>query len=303
MSITIISYSRRHQDCGSFFLANRAALNLLFEATAQTILTLCQQYGFTPGIVSVLHTFGGNLNFHPHIHILLTEGGITDDHKWKRCHFFPEKPLKAKFKYFLLKYLRSWAKKKLLIFPDYVRNSWRKNFNTLDFFSVSRMLYQIVWYAWIGEKLDNADYTARYIGRYAQRPCLSETKITAYSFEKQTVSFIFKDKITKTLKLVNLSVDDFIGQLIRHIPEKHFRMVRYYGFYSNRVRTELLPIIKSALGIAKESFAFKPVKWRERIFNNFGYDPLLCPDCGELMVLRQIFIPAKHGPPKVIDIF
>ena len=303
MSLTIILCSRRHRDCGSFFLANRSALNLLFEATAQTILTLCQQYGFTPGIVSVLHTFGGNLNFHPHIHILLTEGGITDGHKWKQCHFFPEKLLKAKFKYFLLKYLRSWAKKKLLTFPDYVRNSWRKNFNTVDFFSVSRMLYQIVWYAWIGEKLDNADYTARYIGRYAQRPCLSETKITAYSFEKQTVSFIFKDKISKTFKSVTLSVDEFIGRLIRHIPEKHFRMVRYYGFYSTRVRTELLPIIKSALGIVKESFAFKPVKWRERIFNNFGYDPLLCPDCGELMILKRIIIPAKHGPPKVINIF
>ena len=173
----------------------------------------------------------------------------------------------------------------------------------MDFFSVSRMLYRVIWYVWIGEKLDNAGYTARYIGRYAQRPCLSETKITAYSFEKQTVSFIFKDKISKTFKLVTLSADEFIGRLILHIPEKHFRMVRYYGFYSNRARTKLLPIIKSALGIVKESLAFKPVKWRERIFNNFGYDPLICPDCGELMVLRQIVIPARDGPPKIINIF
>jgi hypothetical protein len=303
MSLTIISYSRRPRNCGYFFLANRPALNLLFEATAQTILTWCQEQGFTPGIVSVLHTFGGDLRFHPHIHILLTEGGITGKHAWQQCHFFPEKVLKTRFKYFLLKYLRSWAKQKLLTFPNYVTRSWRKNLNTVDFFSVSRMLYQVVWYAWIGEKLDNADYTARYIGRYAQRPCLSETKITTYSFEKQTVSFIFKDKISKTFKLVTLSVDEFIGRLIRHIPEKHFRMVRHYGFYSNRTRTELLPIIKSALSIVEESFTFKPIKWRERIFSNFGYDPLLCPDCGELMVLKQIVIPTKHGPPKAINIF
>ncbi len=284
-------------------MANRPALNLLFEAAAQSILTWCRQEGFTPGIVAVLHTFGGDLKFHSHIHILLTEGGITDKGDWRQCHFFPEKVLKTRFKYFLLKYLRSWAKKKILTFPDYVRNSWRKNFNTVDFWSVSRMLYQIVWYAWIGEKLDNADYTARYIGRYAQRPCLSETKISAYSFEKQTVGFIFKDKITKTFKLVNLSADEFIGRLVRHIPEKHFRMVRYYGFCSNRVRTELLPTIKSAPGIAKESLALKPVKWRERMFNSFGCDPLICSACGELMVLKQIVIPARHGPPKIINIF
>jgi len=303
MSPTIISYFRHPRNCGFFFVANRPALNLLFEATAQSILEWCQKEGFTPGIVSVLHTFGGSLNFHPHIHILLTEGGITTANTWQQCHFFPEKVLKARFKYFLLKYLRSWAKKKLLTFPKYVTHSWRKNFNTMDFFSVSRMLYRVIWYVWIGEKLDNAGYTARYIGRYAQRPCLSETKITAYSFEKQTVSFIFKDKISKTFKLVTLSVDEFIGRLIRHIPEKHFRMVRYYGFYSNRVRTKLLPIIKSGLGIVKESFAFKPIKWRERIFNSFGCDPLICPECGELMVLKQIVIPTKHGPPKIINIF
>jgi hypothetical protein len=284
-------------------VANRPALDLLFEAAAQSILEWSREQGFVPGIVAVLHTFGGNLNFHPHIHILLTEGGVTNTNTWQQCHFFPEKSLKPRFRYFLLKYLRSWAKKKILTFPDYVRNSWRKNFNTMDFFSVSRMLYRVIWYVWIGEKLDNAGYTARYIGRYAQRPCLSETKITAYSFEKQTVSFIFKDKISKTFKLVTLSVDEFIGRLIRHIPEKHFRMVRYYGFYSNRVRTILLPIIKSALGIDKESFAFKPVKWRDRILNNFGYDPLICPGCGELMVLKQIVIPARVGPPKIINIF
>lgn len=303
MSLTIILYSRRPRNCGFFFLANRSALNLLFEAAAHSILEWSRQQEFVPGIVAVLHTFGSDLRFHPHVHILLTEGGITDANIWKQCHFFPEKVLKARFKYFLVKWLRSWAKQKLLTFPKYVTHSWRKNFDTMDFFSVSRMLYRVIWYVWIGEKLDNAGYTARYIGRYAQRPCLSETKITAYSFEKQTVSFIFKDKISKTLKLVNLSVNEFIGRLIRHIPEKHFRMVRYYGFYSNRVRAKLLPIIKAALGIVKESLVFQPIKWRNRIFDSFGYDPLLCPECGELMVLKQIFIPAGNAPPKTINIF
>ena len=144
MSLTIISYSRRHRNCGFFFLANRPALNLLFEATAQPILEWSRQQGFIPGIVAVLHTFGGDLRFHPHIHILLTEGGITDANTWQQCHFFPEKVLKARF---------------------------------------------------------------------------------------------------------------------------------------------------------------RPIKWRERVLNNFGYDPLLCPECGELMVLKQIVIPTKHGPPKVINIF
>lgn len=67
-----------------------------------------------------------------------------------------------------------------------------------------------------------------YIGRYAKRPCLSETNIVYYSYEKQLVSFVYKDKITRTEKTETVSVDEFLKRLIRHIPEKNFRMIRHY---------------------------------------------------------------------------
>lgn len=273
----------------------------------------CEKENLIPGICAVLHTFGGVLDFHPHIHILLTLGGLTSDdnfdfNTWKDCSFFPEKVLKTEFKRLLLKSLRQVAKEKLLTVPFFIKQQWWKKFKVSNFYEVSQKLWNIVWYVFIGEKMDNAEYTARYIGRYAKRPCLSETKIDNYDKERQTVTFTYKDKIAKADKQITLPVEEFISRLIRHIPEKNFRLIRYYGLYANAVKNKLLPIlfyqISILYGIARLHFApsEQPRNWRERIAKLTGNDPLICPDCNVQMKLIEMAYRARDGTLKKYSI-
>jgi hypothetical protein len=265
-----------------------------------------------PGITAVMHTFGSRLNFHPHIHILVSDGGLSSLHgssSWKHCSFFPEKILKTRFRYILIKKLRQWVCKKLkektLSLPRSIPLFWKKKYNTSDFFTVTKLLYTLIWYVFIGEKLTNALYTTRYIGRYAKRPCVSETSIVYYSYEKQLVSFLYKDKITKTTMRETVCVEEFIKRLIRHIPEKHFRMIRHYGFYANRVKSHLVAILAPLLtALSGSPFVLydpdqQPHSWRLRILRSTGSDPLICPHCHLLMKLMEITIMTRAGPKTI----
>lgn len=285
-------------------------MDFLFKAASEAVLSWSREKGFNPGIVCVMHTFGGNLCFHPHIHMLLAEGGLTESGGWTDCKFFPERVLKERFKYYLVKYLREWVKDRvkegLFSVPLYLRQIWYGKFKVTDFYSVTVRLYDVIWYVWIGEKLDNADFTTRYIGRYAKRPCLSEARIIEYSFEKQIVVFLYKDKLSGTFKKEAVSVEEFIGRLIRHIPDKGFRMIRYYGFYANAIRKKSVDLLY--LQIVKlfgSAFVeYDPSKyslsWRDRIKLISGSDPLVCPHCKIEMELIEVCYRKRDGTLKVV---
>lgn len=283
-------------------------MDFLFKAVSETILSWCEKKGFTPGFVAVMHTFGGILDFHPHIHVLIAEGGMSlVSGVWQDCGYFPHEVLKSRFRYYLIKYLRDWSIKKLLSIPDSIKQIWKRKLGVRDLYSISVKLYKIIWYVNIGERLNNASFTVGYIGRYAKRPCLSEAKIMDYSFEKQIVSFIYKDKITKTFRKETISVEEFISRLIRHIPEKGFRMIRHYGFYANSVKNRWMPILRLQIlllfGGAKLVFSDDRCKnWRGRIMKLTGQDPLICPKCKTEMELVEIGYYTRDGTLKIVNI-
>lgn len=294
----------------------RESLNLLFRAAAETIVSYGRKNDFLPSVTEVMHTFGSKLEFHPHIHMLLSEGGIGDNPNfdfsvWKECRFFPHLVLKERFKYNLIKSLRSFAKQKakekLLNIPAELKQIWQKKLKCRDFFSVTKELYKVIWYVHIGEKLDNASFVTRYIGRYAKRPCISETKILDYSFEKQIVKFLYHDKVTNTKQELTLSVDEFLKRLIRHIPDKNFRMIRYYGLCANAVKNKLIPILLPLIAalytVAKIVYEPKQKTWRERITESTGTDPLVCPYCKNEMSLVSITCKSRAGPLKTYFLF
>jgi hypothetical protein len=267
-----------------------------------------------------MHTFGSTLEFHPHIHMLLSEGGLEntcddsdgglDFSVWQECGFFPEKVLKERFKYFLIKSLREFAaqkvKKKIFNIPNELKDLWQRKTGWRDFYRMTQEIYKMIWYVHIGEKLPNACFTTRYIGRYAKRPCLSEAKILYYSFEEQIVTILYRDKHTNTDKQITLAVEEFIKRLIRHIPEKNFRMIRYYGIYANRIRTDIIKFlsfqITALFGMAK--ILYGPEKeaktWRERVIASTGTDPLICPNCKIEMDRISVTYPTRAGPLKTV---
>ena len=145
---------------------------------------------------------------------------------------------------------------------------------------ITRLL-EVTWYVHIGEKLLNASFTVRYIGRYTKRPAIAESRITAY--DGKTVTFNFVDHKTDKLTFHSLPAEEFIGKLIRHIPDENFRIIRYSGFYANRVRGKLLPkvftILKQDYVKAKQKLENLGSWWRRQIERFTKLDPLVCFVC------------------------
>jgi hypothetical protein len=280
-----------------------ATLNLLFAAaTAALTQWAREQKGMRLGIVEVLHTFGSDLKWHPHLHLLVTEGGLSlDASRWVRPYgdgwLMDHSALKKMWRYHVLRALRRAHRagelrfsKSAAFLADYPR------FNAL-----LRRLYEMVWYAHIGASLRDPGFTLRYIGRYTKRAVLAEYRITHYDRERGVVRFAYQDYAQggKT-SYKTLPVQAFIGRLIRHVPDKHFKMVRYAGLFATRWRQHYLAHARRVLGQhppVPPPTADPPVcvlPWAERRRAE-GTDPLQCPTCRIPMhFVRLVF--GAHEP-------
>jgi hypothetical protein len=267
--------------------------------------------GFLPGVTVVMHTFGSKLNFNCHLHVLYTLGGYSaKSGRWKSCEFVSAESLKKRFKTILLAELRSaYVKKQMIITPD-IKKLWRSRFKTDVFWHIQNALWAKEWYLWVGEELENINATIGYIGRYAKRPAISETRILYYSKLEFIVRFEYKDKITNTYETMDVTPLEFIGLLIQHIPEKHFHMIRYSGAYANARKNKIFSLICKQIaawfGFARLLFELAPSKiktWRQRKTELTGIDPLECQTCHLTMRLAQIGYRTRDGTFKIVDLF
>jgi len=271
-----------------FGLGKTPYYNMLYTTVNQTLKDWCQRKGFIPGIMSVMHTFGRDEKFTPHIHALMTSGGIDATHsKWVPSEYLPYPFFKKHFKdHFLENIQKLWTNQQLDKIPEKLRFLFSAEYQQ----KIIQKLLTITWYVYIGEKLSNARFTVRYIGRYTKRPAIAESRITGY--DGCSVTFNFVDHKTDKLTFHNLPAEEFIGKLIRHIPSENFRIIRYGGFYANRVRGELLPKVFAILNQdyrkAKQKLANLGSWWRQKIQQFTKLDPLVCSVC--LVPLRLISV-------------
>ncbi len=265
----------------------KEGLDVLFRGAKDAVLSVWEHMGKgMPGIIAVMHTFGGDVKWNPHVHIIVTCGGLEDE-AWKWVNFVPYRRLKAAWKYAVVNGIRQWAKG-MYTGKRYTRfNRW------LD------TLYRKEWYVNVGKKLDSLEFTIRYIGRYAKRPVMAETRLK--EFDGETVVFTHKDKVLQKEMEIRLPVGEFIGKLVRHIPGKHHRMIRYSGVFASRVKQEKLGMVQAALGGGYlPVYAMKKVRtWRERMREWTGVDPYQC-SCGRMMALVELVVRVKGGGMAVI---
>lgn len=142
---------------------------------------------------------------------------------------------------------------------------------------------------------------AKYIGRYLGHPPLATSHLTAY--DGQQVTYWYADTLTGERQTVTCSALDFISRLIPHVPPKGMQLVRYTGLYARNVKHKCADLAHAALEALRTQFPllvleplakfFKSPKWRERIQQSFGYDPLLCPRCGRTLELAEIWEPQR----------
>jgi hypothetical protein len=232
------------------------------------------------GIVLVAHTFGSDLKWHPHIHLIVTGGGLSLDGKhWIRTDprfLMHEAGLKKRWKYHVTTRMRTAHRQGVWQFP---RSTHFLN-RYPCFSSLLNRLWGLTWYAHIGASLLDPRFSVRYIGRYTKRAVLAEYRITFY--DGRLVRFAFKDyAVGGHTAFATLSPHAFIGRLIRHIPDKRFPMVRHAGLFCNRWRECHLARARKALRLPAPSNAEppRPPPWAQRQEKLIGKDPLVCPRC------------------------
>jgi len=259
-------------------LNRKIMLDALFRLSAITITAwTTKNKSYIPGITMILHTFGRDLKFNPHIHMLITCGGLSLDYStWINNSFIPHQNLKSVWRYNIISFIRKSAKKGLLVLPHDIQSNLNPFLNNL---------YSKIWYVNIGIKLSDARFTITYIGRYTKRPVIAESRILEY--DGKFVTFSYEDQLSSETCYVRLTVEDFIARLIRHIPDKGFRQIRYAGVFGPRVSSKLIPTIKNLVENIKKSANIYICK------QNFLKAPQ-CPKCGCEMMLVGIFHNGKY---------
>lgn len=185
------------------------------------------------GMVAVLHTAGSDLKYHPHLHLVVTGGGIKQESKEVQLldgdYLFRHGWLKKRFRWAFQQRLISLHGQGQLKTP-------RRLANRIDFLRFLKVHNGQDWVVSIQESLQNAESIVRYVGRYTKRACLSEHKIEEVkdghiTFRHNDYRHTPKGQKPKEA-LMRLHYVPFFDRLLQHVPEKGFVQVRYYGCYA-----------------------------------------------------------------------
>jgi hypothetical protein len=274
-----------------FFRRHRWALRILEQTAAQVMIHEFQhKHRILPGIMSVIHTFGAQLNWNPHVHMVCTYGWFDVNGVYHKVWSLPYPKLIHAWKVHLLKNLKAWC------YENISSSDCRHEVKLLnDLFSqVDDEWRAKKWYINFWEPCGFLKVIVSYIGRYLKRPTIAQSRISGYDGE--FVSYTYVDKYDGDKKENKVSANEFIRLLIQHIPNRYFHMCMYRGAFANRCKKKYL----SKLCMFRE-YRDSPLipKWyAHRYFRATGKDPFLC-DCGCHMTLYAIIVP--WYPPRYYD--
>lgn len=264
-----------------YFIKNRKLLSLLPRCASQVIKSWFKDRNkkseYIPGIVTVIHTFGRDLKWNPHVHMLVTEGAMDKNKGWKKNNFFPYSMLRKRWQKILL---------------DELENNLGRTESKKKFKKLKNQLYKNLkngFYVYGKGIVRDSKSAAKYIGRYAARPVIAESRIIKYDGKIVVIEY----ERHEDGKKVQLEFDalNFIARVIMHLPDKNFNMIRYYGMYAknNKHKGTFYKLLddKTLEELKKLN------KWKYRILKEFGVNPLKCPSCGTMMSLADIIINNK----------
>lgn len=262
------------------WLCNYAELGeLLFRSARDALFELASNpryLGAKPGAILALHTWGQQLSLHPHVHCLVSAGGVDGTGAWVsswRSGFLPAEPLKQLFRGKYLYGLRGLARGGHLRLP----NGWTVS-------DVERLCVEAQhkrWNVYICERYEDPSGVLNYLGRYLHGGPIGESRLLA--FDGESVSFRYKDYRDRGPqgardKVMTLGLDEFIRRFLMHVPPKSFHLVRGYGVYRSGGSTEdLRQGVRQALPITPELHAALSSRPRPQ---DPSEAPGVCAKCG-----------------------
>jgi hypothetical protein len=257
--------ARRHQ---------KAVYNLLFRSSAAALQQLAgdpRYVGGQIGMISVLHTWGRNLSYHPHVHYLVPGGGLTaDDQAWLSSRHNFLVPVKALSRLFRAKFQAGLQQASLTTLPP--DTVWQQEW--------------VVHCKPVGRGQTALQYLAPYIFRVA----ISNRRILKVAEGKVTFRYRLSD--TGQWRTSTLTAEEFLRRFLQHVLPKGFVKVRYYGLFSP-ARRHLLGVLRLWLDTSEPSDSSS-----DNTHDSPNSQPgPCCPTCGQVMTLLKSFRPRSRCPP------
>ena len=251
--------------------------NLLFRASSAALLKLAQDPRFVGaqiGMVGVLHTWTRQLLYHPHVHYIVTGGGLTDDGRWRSSRPDFLVPVLALSPIFRAKFRDQL--KKTGLFAQVDQQAWKKK--------------------WVvhSQPVGSGAAAFKYLAPYVFRVALSNNRILKLA--DGNVTFKYKESATAQVRFSTLSAEEFMRRFLQHVLPPRFVKVRYYGLLSPGNR-KLLAQARALLKIADSRLpnadCNDEIGNRKLAIENLP----CCPNCGTVLTLLRELKPRSGLPP------
>jgi hypothetical protein len=240
----------------------RLAKALPVLATKLIEARVLAKYGLRVGIIAILHTFNGKLEFNSHVHTMVTGGGLYgSSDTWVSRVYYERDPLMEAWRRAVIALLRAALRAGQLC-------------ANMDIAQMEEMLTQQEnrWWSINIQSFKDKWHFLQYAGRYVKRPPIAQRRIT--SIGERTVTFWFKDKRLHRRVYVQCSLEEFIDRWAQHIAERYQHAVRNFGLFAPRALRQTSAAIFAILG-QEQRRRPKPRPWADSLKRDFGHDPLL----------------------------
>jgi hypothetical protein len=268
--------------------APREIYSLLFAASTETLRLLARDsLGAELGVTAVLHTWTRELLFHPHLHCVVTAGGLSlDGKRWvERMRFlFPADRMKAVFRGQVLAGLERLHAERRLALEEH---AWRALLRSLP--------KRRKWVVYVEPPFGRSTHVLRYLGRYTHRVAISDSRLV--SIDPRGVTFRTRDDEHTTL-----APEEFLRRFLLHVLPHGFHKIRHFGLYAGNAVHGRLAAARSLLGEGDRDSA--PLEaaadpeplddWAALVQQLTGEDPLVCPFCGQGRLVAHRL---PRGPP------
>jgi len=285
-----------------FIMNPRVMCNLLFRSASETLLELAdnpKHLGARIGFMVILHTWGQNLMEHPHVHCVVTGGGLSSDNRWVPCRkgfFIPVRVMSSLFRGKFLDHLKKSFDDEDLIFPGGIAHL--KDPRIFEVFR--RQFYHKKWVVYCKPPFDGAEGVLQYFGRYTHRIAISNNRIL--TLQDGEVSFRWRDYSDgDRQKTMTVTAHEFIRRFLLHVLPHRYVRIRHFGLLSNRNRKDDISLCRMLLDSGKTATKEKDKQetWQEQLLRICGIDVTTCPVCKKgRMLTVELLPPCRcNGPP------
>jgi Putative transposase/Transposase zinc-binding domain len=260
-------------------MGNRKAMfNILFDAASYTLLRFAGDEKYLaaqPGIIAVLHTWGQQLSFHPHVHCIVSGGGIDKNKRWKEAvkakhkFLFPTKAVQPVYRAYFLKQLQLHIDKGLVTMTEVQHQDW---------LTLRSSLYNMDWMVDFKEPMGGPAQVLEYLGRYTHKVAISNHRIKCIDAAKN-VTFEYKDYADEgRKKTMTLSGEQFLRRYEQHILPPRFCKIRHYGYLGNYKRKQRVNEILEQMKLPPHAPQLQ-ISTAIRMIEKYGTDVMLCSVC------------------------